>query len=94
MQTLHVVGESISIHYGPYLEQYLQDALVYSRKEGMHGDPAEAYGSDSSLVRRYLSACQAQQRQTDCVAGFIAELLDVLETPDARQTFVPNAGCK
>ena len=68
MPTLHVVGDSISMHYGPYLEQYLQDVLVYSRKEGMPGDPAEpngANGGDSSLVLRYLSACQAQHAHWD-----------------------------
>lgn len=60
MPTLHVVGDSISQHYGPYLQTYLSGMLDYSRKEGMPGDPAEPSGSnggDSSLVLRYLRAC-------------------------------------
>jgi lysophospholipase L1-like esterase len=60
MPTLHVVGDSISQHYGPSLETYLSGTLAYSRKEGMPGDPAEpsgANGGDSSLVLRYLRAC-------------------------------------
>jgi len=39
MLTLHVVGDSISMHYGPFLERYLSGLLAYSRKEGMPGDP-------------------------------------------------------
>jgi len=61
MLTLHVVGDSISMHYGPFLERYLSGLLAYSRKEGIPGDPQEpngANGGDSSLVLRYLTACQ------------------------------------
>lgn len=60
MHTLHVVGDSISQQYGPYLKQFLLGVLSYSRKEGMPGDPSEPNGSnggDSSLVLRYLAAC-------------------------------------
>ena len=61
MPTLHVVGDSISQHYGPYLADYLAGTLDYSRKEGMPGDPDDANGAnggDSSAVLRYLSACK------------------------------------
>jgi hypothetical protein len=61
MQSIHVVGDSISIHYGPYLEQFLTGLFTYSRKEGMPGQPDEpngANGGDSSLVLRYLYACR------------------------------------
>ena len=61
MPTLHVVGDSISQHYGPYLQQYLGGLLAYSRKEGMPGDPNEPSGDnggDSALVLRYLRACR------------------------------------
>ena len=60
-QSIHVVGDSISQHYGPYLEQYLTGLLTYSRKEGMPGQPNEpngANGGDSALVLRYLDACR------------------------------------
>jgi lysophospholipase L1-like esterase len=61
MPTLHVVGDSISQHYGPYLGDYLAGTLDYSRKEGMPGDPDDANGAnggDSSAVLRYLNACK------------------------------------
>lgn len=60
MLTLHVVGDSISQHYGPHLAHFLQDSCAYSRKESMPGDPNEpngANGGDSALVLRYLDAC-------------------------------------
>jgi len=68
MPTLHVVGDSISQHYGPYLQQYLGGLLAYSRKEGMPGDPNEPNGSnggDSSLVLRYLWACKERGLRWD-----------------------------
>jgi len=68
MPTLHVVGDSISQHYGPYLQQYLASWLVYSRKEGMPDEPDHplgANGGDSALVLRYLSACRARSRRWD-----------------------------
>ena len=61
MSTLHVVGDSISQHYGPYLAEYLAGTLDYSRKEGMPGEPDDANGAnggDSAAVLRYLSACK------------------------------------
>jgi len=68
MLTLHVVGDSISQHYGPYLQQYLGSRWAYSRKEGMPGDPAEpngANGGDSALALRYLRACQERSLRWD-----------------------------
>ena len=60
MKTIHVVGDSISIHYGPYLERYLGPAFGYSRKEGQAGNldrPEGANGGDSSMVLAYLREC-------------------------------------
>jgi hypothetical protein len=68
MPTLHVVGSSISEHYGPFLQQYLAGRLDYSRKESMPGDPNEpngANGGDSSLVLRYLRACRERNWRWD-----------------------------
>ncbi len=68
MRTLHVVGDSISQHYGPYLEQYLAGIFAYSRKDSMPGDPAEpngGNGGDSSLVLRYLTACRERNWRWD-----------------------------
>jgi lysophospholipase L1-like esterase len=60
MKTIHVIGDSISIHYGPYLEHYLGPAFSYSRKEGQIGNldrPEGANGGDSSMVLAYLREC-------------------------------------
>lgn len=68
MPTLHIVGDSISQHYGPYLQTYLTGIFDYSRKEGMPGDPTEPNGSnggDSSLLLRYLHACQERGLRWD-----------------------------
>jgi lysophospholipase L1-like esterase len=68
VQTLHVVGDSISQHYGPYLEQYLAGVFAYSRKEGLPSQPDEpngANGGDSSLVLRYLNAVSQRNSHWD-----------------------------
>ncbi|MBL9216682.1 MAG: SGNH/GDSL hydrolase family protein [Opitutaceae bacterium] len=51
-----VIGDSISIQYGPYLEQYLQHRFGYDRKRMPPGsaDPDGANGGDSAMVRAYL----------------------------------------
>lgn len=64
---LYVVGDSISMHYGPYLERYLAPRFRYGRKSGIDGnlDLPEgvnvANGGDSSRVLQYLRYL----RQTD-----------------------------
>ena len=59
---VYVVGDSISIQYGPYLETYLGEAFSYARKTGeeavlqTHGLPREVNGGDSSSVLAFLQA--------------------------------------
>lgn len=59
---LFVVGDSISIQYGPYLQANLEGVMDYSRKEGMDeallnlDQPQGANGGDSSMVLAYLRA--------------------------------------
>jgi lysophospholipase L1-like esterase len=59
---LFLVGDSISIQYGPYLEEYLQGVVTYERKldDGQAGKdmnvPAGANGGDSRMVLEYLRA--------------------------------------
>jgi lysophospholipase L1-like esterase len=71
---IYVIGDSISIHYGPYLQQQLAGVMGYARKEGnaealLNLDrPQGANGGDSSMV---LSFMQAQAR----AGGFPADLL-------------------
>ena len=62
MKTLHVVGDSISIHYGPYLAKHISPYYQYSRKEGQVDDmdsPIGPNGGDSSMVLAYLRECIA-----------------------------------
>lgn len=54
---LYVIGDSISIHYGPFLEKQLEGVMGYARKEGAEDnldDPNGANGGDSSMVLDFL----------------------------------------
>lgn len=59
---IYVLGDSISMQYGPYLEQYLRGFMGYARKEGeelanLNLDlPMGANGGDSAMVRTFLEA--------------------------------------
>lgn len=60
--SVYVIGDSISIQYGPYLESYLKTVMDYSRKEGVEeallnlDNPQGANGGDSSMVLSYLTS--------------------------------------
>ena len=61
LPALHIVGDSISIHYDPYLQTMLADVMTYSRKTALDGstdDTGAANGGDSSMVLDYLRALQ------------------------------------
>ncbi len=66
---LHVIGDSISIQYGPYLERALTGIYRYSRKSGeaealLNLDvPQGANGGDSSMVRAFLEALVATRHR-------------------------------
>jgi lysophospholipase L1-like esterase len=59
---IYVVGDSISIQYGPYLKKYLNENIIYSRKEGEENAlldldiPQGANGGNSKMVRIFLEA--------------------------------------
>lgn len=58
---IYVVGDSISVHYGPFLEAELAGWADYARKGGPDAsgtdweNPADANGGDSHLVRSFLT---------------------------------------
>jgi lysophospholipase L1-like esterase len=62
MKSLFVLGDSISVQYGPYLERMLRGTFAYARKKpadvpgGELGYPVDANGGDSSMVLAYLRA--------------------------------------
>ena len=59
-RSVFVLGDSISIHYGPYLKYFLGDRFIYDRKRGIHhalkdlDNPVGANGGDSRQVLEYL----------------------------------------
>jgi lysophospholipase L1-like esterase len=59
---IYLIGDSISIQYGPYLKEYLLENIQYSRKEGEDealldlDNPIGANGGDSSMVLTFLEA--------------------------------------
>ena len=62
---VYVVGDSISLQYGPYLKQMLEPEYVYSRKSGEEEAlrnldvPMGANGGDSAMVRDFLESLAA-----------------------------------
>ncbi|WP_282936571.1 SGNH/GDSL hydrolase family protein [Paenibacillus sp. RC67] len=61
MRRVFVIGDSISIQYGPYLKDMLADRFGYDRKSGEEAaltnldNPMGANGGDSSMVLEYLT---------------------------------------
>lgn len=54
MVKIYVLGDSISIHYGPYLKNYIRGFASYARKEEKDDPELGANGGDSSAVLRFL----------------------------------------
>ncbi|WP_159888406.1 SGNH/GDSL hydrolase family protein [Paenibacillus puerhi] len=60
MRRLFIVGDSISIQYGPYLKKMVEHRFHYDRKRGEKealedlDNPVGANGGDSSMVLEYL----------------------------------------
>lgn len=56
-----VIGDSISIHYGPYLKKEIEDRFQYDRKRGLEDAlkdldmPIGANAGDSRMVLQYLN---------------------------------------
>jgi lysophospholipase L1-like esterase len=94
---LFVVGDSISLQYGPHLERLLAGRFHYARKTGEEealrdlDQPAGANGGDSVRVRAYLAALRDG-------GGLAADLLllncglhDIRIAPDGEGPQVPPA---
>ena len=64
MKKIYVLGDSISLHYGPYLEKCLAGSMRYTRKQETDearlslDRPQGANGGDSSMVLAFLRAAQ------------------------------------
>ncbi|TDF93253.1 SGNH/GDSL hydrolase family protein [Paenibacillus piri] len=68
---IYVIGDSISIQYGPYLEELLVPDFGYDRKRGTEqalrdlNVPVGANGGDSGMVLAYLQEQLGQQVRYD-----------------------------
>jgi len=88
--SLFVLGDSISIHYGPWLRRYLGHAFEYNRKGGPevgedHGPaPDPANGRDSVHVLSYLEDLQSSGFSTDILLVNCG-LHDIRHEPSMRQ---------
>jgi len=66
MRNLFVIGDSISIQYGPYLKKMVEHRFHYDRKRGEEealadlDQPVGANGGDSGMVLKYLKNEQAK----------------------------------
>ena len=54
---LFVLGDSISVQFGPYLEAYIDGKFEYARKAEKNGEPSN--GGTSTTVREFLEAWAA-----------------------------------
>lgn len=71
MREVFVLGDSISMHYGPFLKAMLEGVFRYDRKGGAGESlidlekPAGANGGDSSVVLAYLQWLRDGGRKLD-----------------------------
>jgi lysophospholipase L1-like esterase len=71
MRSVFVLGDSISIHYGPYLQEKLAPSIAYDRKRGTEDAlkdlnlPVGANGGDSGMVLTYLEEQKEQNVRYD-----------------------------
>jgi lysophospholipase L1-like esterase len=91
-----VIGDSISLHYGPYLERQLASRFAYDRLRAEPGQgttnldlPDGANGGDSRRVLAYL---RRRQTQGPLLPGFLllnCGLHDIKRDPVTRALQVP-----
>ncbi|MFW5858144.1 MAG: SGNH/GDSL hydrolase family protein [Planctomycetota bacterium] len=90
-----VIGDSISIQYGPALERMLAGRFAYARKSGEEealrdlDHPVGANGGDSSRVLEYLRALQAGGGFAPDVLLLNCGLHDIKTDPATGEKQVP-----
>ncbi len=90
-----VLGDSISMHYGPWLKAFISDKFSYGRKGEFEewGDlnfGSKTNGGDSRLVFEYLQELTSQGFKTDYLL-LNCGLHDLRTTPETGARQVPLA---
>ena len=71
MPLVFVIGDSISMGYGPHMEKMLAGTFRYARKTGLEAGAAGATGAnggDSARVLDYIEAMRADEAfRPDCL---------------------------
>jgi lysophospholipase L1-like esterase len=95
---LFVVGDSISMQYGPHLERFVAGAFTYARKGGPEmeavrrtGLMQDANGGDSAAVLAYLEAVAAAGAVSADVLLLNCGLHDIKTDPATGARQVPPA---
>lgn len=97
---LFIIGDSISIQYGPYLEKLVADAFVYDRKQDSAGAPKAtsnldvptgANGGDSDMVLAYLRHRRAHDPVKTDIIAINCGLHDIKTDPATGVIQVPLA---
>lgn len=92
---IYVIGDSISLHYGPFLKEYLRGIMEYSRKEGEEeamlnlDKPQGANGGDSSMVLSFLKAKAASGGVDADVLLVNCGLHDIRTNPASGEKQIP-----
>ena len=96
LPVLFVVGDSISVQYGPYLEQYLKGRFDYVRRGGEDelavinlNIPQGANRGDSTMVLAYLQARQNYDPINADLLMINCGLHDIKTDPTTRARIVP-----
>ncbi len=92
---VYVIGDSISIHYGPFLERYGRGKFVYARKQGEEeallnlDRPQGANGGDSAMVLTFLKGLLASAKPAPDLLLVNCGLHDIKTNPQSGQRQVP-----
>ncbi len=94
LPSVFVIGDSISIQYGPSLEKALAGFFHYDRKRGSLEDldnPDGANGGDSSMVLEYLESRQKADPIRADILVINCGLHDIKMPPDRDETQISQA---
>jgi lysophospholipase L1-like esterase len=85
-----VIGDSISIQYGPYLRKFINEKFYYDRKRGEEAlkdldNPVGANGGDSSMVLSYLKEQNANNTMNYDILLLNCGLHDIKTNPETGE---------